>query len=163
MKFLVILAGLLCVSNAQTATGCAYNNQYTVQSGNTFWQLGGSTWAGMCAWLNANPGVDPCNLKIGQCVNAPVSGYTSTTCNSADLAWSCVSTLGYPTGTYYGSGYYSGPTYSTSVSSYCGYNQRQVASGDTIWNIAGQTWPNTCAWLNANPGVNPCTLQGSYF
>lgn len=134
---------------------------YQIQSGNTFYGLGGNNWGGACAWLNANPGVDPCNLRVGQCVRAPISGSTSTYCPQQTTA-SCYS--GYNNNAnYYGSGYYSGTNYGTGYytgpNNACPLGYYQIKSGDTFYGLGANGWAGACAWLNANPGVNPCTLQ----
>lgn len=163
---------------------------YQVKSGDTLWALGGSNWGGACAWINANAypavssTVNPCNLQVGQCLNPPTSS-TSTTCPSNLSSYSCLNTYGTPSGAYYGTGYYTGTYYGSSTATYyyyntgtatgyysnpygygtgnwgCNYGQRTIQSGDTFWALGGGQ-AGACAWIAANPGVDPCNLRAGY-
>lgn len=170
-------------STATTSTCPA--GTYQVKSGDTLWALGGSNWGGACAWINANTyptvssTVNPCNLQVGQCINWPSSS-TSTYCPSNYNTYSCLNTYGTPSGAYYGSGYYTGPYYgsSTGTGTYTGYysnpygygtgnwacssSQRTIQSGDSFWALGSSSQAGACAWMAANPDVDPCNLRVGY-
>lgn len=118
----VVLIGLSSLAQAQYYTSSCPNG-YQIQSGDTFYKLASSNLGGMCAWLNANTypnvatTVDPCNLKVGQCVNIPTST-TSTYCPNNYSAYSCFSNYGTPTGNYYGTGYSTKINYHSKIQLY---------------------------------------------
>lgn len=127
--------------------------QYAVQSGDTFYRLGGNSGAGMCAWLNANPNVDPCKLQIGQCVNQPTTGYTSTQCYAQNSGYYSYSTYScgfpLPSGNW---GTYNGPVYGGGSGTWCncGPGQYCVQPGDTFCKLAGGNSNTACSWSVAN-------------
>jgi hypothetical protein len=133
--------------------------QYAVQQGDTFYKLGGSNGAGMCAWLNANPNVDPCSLTIGKCINQPTTGVTSTQCYAQNSGYytyptySCGFPL--PTGSW---GTYNGPigwggwggSSGSGTSCNCAAGQYCVQPGDTFCKLAGGNANTACSWSLAN-------------
>jgi len=51
--------------------GSSGSRHYTIQPGDTLWSLGQRFGFSTQAMLDANPGVNPNNLQIGQTVNIP--------------------------------------------------------------------------------------------
>lgn len=125
---LIIFAFLALISLANTKYSSICNGQkkWQIQSGDSFYSLALNNWAGMCALLNANPGVDPCNLQAGQTVKCP-SFRTSTKCSSEYFAYSCISDLGEVPSDYYGTGLF-GTTYPTLKITYEGRRYKRQSN-----------------------------------
>lgn len=176
---MLILAAILLISLSSFAQAQYYacSGGYKIQLGDTFSKLAYNDASVTCAWINANPGVDPCKLIPGQCVNSPIVGYTKSQCDLS--VYSCGGYNNYYWGNW-GSNYYTGPYYNTGYNSgnngyyysnpygygtgnwQCGSGQHVIQEGEYLWKLANGDRAAVCAWLSANPGVNVYDLKPGY-
>jgi LysM repeat protein len=105
---------------------------HTIVSGDTFWNLAQQYRCSLQAIQDANPGVTPNQLQIGQVIQLPGGGGRSSS---------------------------SRENTSTSNTSTTNRSTHTIVSGDTFWNLAQQYRCSPQAIQDANPGVTPNQLR----
>lgn len=153
---------------------------YTIQAGDTFYRLASRYGIGLEALLAANPGVNPDRLQIGQRVCVPVRGpqpgecphgYTTYRIQAGDTLYRLAHTLGTTVDELLRANPGIDPNRLRVGQQICvpagpeplpcpaGSIRYTIRAGDTLYAIARRYNTTVQAILNANPGLDPNSLQ----
>lgn len=110
---------------------------YTVADGDTLWSVAKRLGVPADALAQANPGVDPRRLSIGQSLAVPAGGTLVATASSTSQPVAA-------------------PTFQSAAATGHGHI---VAEGDNYWSVARRYDVSVAALTAANPGVDPTRLR----
>ena len=170
----------ICIPQQAVYPPCPEGNYYTIRAGDTLYAIARQFNVSLDDLLEANPGIEPFQLQVGQVICIPVAtppaacpeGYTQHTIVAGDTFFALAQRYGVTVDAIRAANPNVNPNALLIGQTLCippaggnggvcpeGYSEHIVAAGDTLFRLAQQYGVTVDAIRAANPGIIDTGLQ----
>jgi peptidoglycan endopeptidase LytF len=167
----------ICIPKQSAYPPCPEGNYYTIRQGDTLFSIARRFGVSLADLTEANPGINPTNLMIGQVICIPLatppvtcpSGYTPYTVKAGDTFYSIARAYNTTVAALMNANPSVDPNSLLIGQVICippvagpcpaGMTAYTIKSGDTLWALARKYRTTVDAIMKANPGIVPTALR----